>query len=398
MTTVPDELDLVRLRAERTAKLRAQMAEAGVDAVCALTTGGVLYATGAHTPAADTGRTFARRPVAVVLADDPVPHLFTPFPQSAPDELPADHRHEAFVPETDGGARAMAEGLLDLLGGARGRLAIDDHTMPMWLTFPSALDGVERVDAGPLFTAARLHKTPDEIECLRRSWRMNEEATRAVEAIVRPGIRTSELSGAYLSELFDRGATTNFLDPVFQPMPERIADGPWSTNGDIPFNLVTTDHVLSEGEVIWTDTVSGYEGYASDVGRTWVVGEVSPVREELHECWDAITEAVLAEIRPGVTADVLTRTAIDLNGGEKPWLAHFFLGHTLGLEGGEMQHIGSDKGQAYDEQLVLEPGMTVVIEPVTWAEGHGGWRCEELVVVTEDGCERIGAYPTEPVR
>jgi Xaa-Pro aminopeptidase len=226
---------------------------------------------------------------------------------------------------------------------------------------------------------------------------MNEAATRSVEGLVRPGMRTSELSGAYLSALFQHGATTNFLDPVFQPMPDRVADGPWSTNGDIPFNLVTTDHVLSEGEVIWTDTVSGYEGYASDVGRTWVVGPVSAVRQELHDRWEAITATVLAEIRPGVTADVLTRVATEANGGSKPWLDHFFLGHTLGLEGGEMQHIGSDKGQAYDEQLVLEPGMTVVIEPVTWSEGHAGWRCEELVVVTDDGHERVSAYPAEPV-
>jgi Xaa-Pro aminopeptidase len=379
-------LDLARMRAERVAKLQAQMAGAGVDAVCTLTTGGVLYATGAHTPAADTGHTFVRRPVAVVLADDPAPHLFTPFPDSAPEGVEV---HEPFQPETDEGAAAMASTVVDLAGG--GRVAVDDFTMPMWTAFP------ETADAQALFTAARLRKTADEVECLRRSWRMNEEATRAVEALVRPGVRTSELSGAYLAELFARGATTNFLDPVFQPMPERIADGPWSTNGDIPFNLVTTDHVLSEGEVIWTDTVSGYEGYASDVGRTWVVGEVSPVREELHQRWEEITAAVLAEVKGGVTADVLTRVAIDANGGDKPWLDHFFLGHTLGLEGGEMQHIGSDKGQEYDEKLVLEPGMAVVIEPVTWAEGHAGWRCEELVIVTEDGYERIGSYPEEPV-
>jgi Xaa-Pro aminopeptidase len=291
----------------------------------------------------------------------------------------------------------MATTVVDLLGRATGRVGVDDYSMPMWSAFPRVMDGAELVDAGPLFTAARLHKSADEVECLRRSWRMNEVATRTVEAMLRPGVRASELSGAYLSALFQQGATTNFLDPVFQPMPDRIADGPWSTNGDIPFNLVTTDHVLSEGEVIWTDTVSGYEGYASDVGRTWVVGPVSAVRHELHQRWEAITAAVLAELRPGVTADVLTRVATEVNGGAKPWLDHFFLGHTLGLEGGEMQHIGSDKGQAYDEQLVLEPGMTVVIEPVTWEDGHAGWRCEELVVITEAGHERISAYPEEPV-
>ena len=357
----------------------------------------MLYSTGAHSPAADTGRTFARRPVAVVLAEDPWPHLFTPYPGSAPDELPADHVHAAFGPETEAGAVAMATTVVDLLGGARGRVAVDDYTMPMWSAFPRVLDGAELVDAGPL-----LHRGPPAQD--RRRGRVpapvvaDERGRHQDGRGDGPARRgASELSGAYLSALFQQGATTNFLDPVFQPMPDRIADGPWSTNGDIPFNLVTTDHVLSEGEVIWTDTVSGYEGYASDVGRTWVVGPVSAVRHELHERWEAITAAVLAELRPGVTADVLTRVATEVNGGARPWLDHFFLGHTLGLEGGEMQHIGSDKGQAYDEQLVLEPGMTVVIEPVTWEDGHAGWRCEELVLITEGGHERISAYPEEPV-
>ena len=35
----------------------------------------------------------------------------------------------------------------------------------------------------------------------------------------------------------------------------------------------------------------------------------------------------------------------------------------------------------------------MVIEPVTWAEGHAGWRCEELVVITEDGCEIFTKSP-----
>ena len=70
------------------------------------------------------------------------------------------------------------------------------------------------------------------------------------------------------------------INPVFQAMPERIAEGPWSTNNDVPFNLLTVDHIVSEGDVIWTDTVMGYEGYASDVGRTWVAGrETSRARD-----------------------------------------------------------------------------------------------------------------------
>jgi Xaa-Pro dipeptidase len=356
-----------------------------------------MYATGAQHVMADNGRTYQLRNLALVVADAPWPHLFTPLPEGAPPELPADHLHAALWPETDEGVEDMARRLKDVLGALDVRsLAVDDFTAPMYFGLPALLAPVELVEAGTLLTEARVLKTPDELECMRRSWAINEAATYASERILRPGARLTDLSGAFLRRLFEGGATSNFLDPVFQAMPDRIADGPWSTNGDVPFNLVTTDHIISDGEVIWTDTVTGYEGYASDVGRTWVVGRPTAPLRGLYDQWQEITDAVIAEIRPGVTGDALTRVATELNGGKRPWLDHFFLAHGLGLEGGEPQQIGSDRGAEYDEQFTLEPGMAIVVEPVTWRDGHAGWRCEELVFVTEDGYELVSRYPNEP--
>jgi Xaa-Pro aminopeptidase len=266
----------------------------------------------------------------------------------------------------------------------------------MWFGFPKLLAPLELANANPLVTACRLHKTADELECMRRSWRINEAATYAAERALRPGIRLTDLSAVYFRRFFELGGTCNFLDPVWQAMPPRIADGPWSTNGDIQFALVTGDHLVTHGDVVWTDTVSGYEGYASDVGRTWVVGPPSAVLRDLFARWKEIVDAVTDAIRPGVTGAELTRIAIEANGGTKPWLAHYFLAHTLGLEGGEAQRVGSDAGPEYDEQFVLEPGMTIVLEPVTWRDGHSGYRCEELVFVTDDGHEQVSAYPNEP--
>lgn len=393
-----DGLDLARMRRERFAKLQAGREQHGLAALLLLTTGGVLYATGAQVPVGDTSRTFQQRSVALVLPGEAHPHLFTPHHHAAPDDLPADHLHPAPDLEHEAGVAAFAATVRDLAGGDPERLGVDDLTAPMWFHLPRLLPGTELADAGAVLTAARMHKTRDEAECLRRSWRITEQANRAAEEALRPGVRLSELSGAYLARLFELGETANFLDPVFQVMPPRIEDGPWSTNGDVPFNLVTTDQVVREGDVIWTDTVSGYEGYASDVGRTWVVGRPSPTLVGLANQWHEIAEAVVEQVRPGATAADLTAAARSAAGGDDPWLAHFFLGHTLGLEGGEMQHVGSDKGQAYDEKLELEPGMALVIEPVTWQDGHAGWRCEELLLVTEDGHELVSDYPTEPVR
>ena len=99
--------------------------------------------------------------------------------------------------------------------------------------------------------------------------------------------------------------------------------------------------------MIWTDTVSGYEGYASDVGPHVGrrAGRARSCRD-LRARWEDITDAVIDQLRPGVTGDVLTRVATDANGGTKPWLDHFFLAHGLGLEGGEPQHIGSDRARS----------------------------------------------------
>ena len=388
-------LDLARMRRERMAKLHAEVDQRGLAALLLLTSGNVIYATGAKGVMADNQRVYQQRTTALVVAGDPFPHLFTPFPEGAPPELPEDHVHPPLHLETDAGVDDLARRLKELLGGASGAIGIDDYTMPMFLRLPGLLAPAELVECGSILTQVRLHKTPDEVECMRRSWQINEAATYAVEQAVKPGVRLTELSGTSLRHLFEHGATSNFLDPVFQVMPERIEDGPWSVNGDVPFNLVTTDRILTAGDVVWTDTVSGYEGYASDVGRTWVVGKPSAELRDLYRRWQEITDVVLDHLRPGVTGDVLTRLAVEANGGTKPWLAHFFLAHGLGIEGGEPQQVGADRGPEYDESFTLEPGMAIVIEPVTWEDGHAGWRCEELVIITDDGHDRISAYPNE---
>jgi Xaa-Pro dipeptidase len=391
------ELDLARMRRGRHQKLQVAMADAGIGGLLLLTSGNVTYSTGVQVVQADNGRTYQLRTVALVLAGEEHPHLFTPYPEGAPAELPDDHLHPPLVLEGDEGVDDLARQLHALFGGRDvGVLGIDDHTVPMFLRLPKLLAPIELVEAGGLLAEARLTKSPDEQECMRRAWYANEAASQAVEAALRPGLRLTEASGIYLRHLFENGSTCNFLDPIFQAMPLHKADGPWSTNDDAPFALVTNDHILRQGDVVWTDTVSGYEGYASDVGRTWVVGDPTPGMHRLFRRWKEITDGVIDLIRPGTTGADLTRFATEANGGEKPWLAHYFLGHTLGIEGGEPQQIGSDKGPAYDESFVLAPGMAVIVEPVVWEEGEAGYRCEELLFVTEDGCEQVSRYPNHP--
>ena len=83
------ELDLARMRRERVAKIQAQMEREGLDALYLLTSGNVLYAGGAWMLAADNGRAAFERTTTLIVRGDDHPHVFTPYPEGAPPELPA---------------------------------------------------------------------------------------------------------------------------------------------------------------------------------------------------------------------------------------------------------------------------------------------------------------------
>ena len=86
------------------------MREQGFDALILLGNTNVVYATGAIWPLADSGRANFEQPVAVVLADDDWPHLFTPIRQDdrLRTELPADHIHGPVYLDFDEGVELFA--------------------------------------------------------------------------------------------------------------------------------------------------------------------------------------------------------------------------------------------------------------------------------------------------
>jgi Xaa-Pro aminopeptidase len=106
---------------------------------------------------------------------------------------------------------------------------------------------------------------------------------------------------------------------------------------------------------------------------------------------------VLDVLAPGVSGGDLCRAAESADGGERPWLPHFYLAHGLGIESAEMPLVGTDLGPEFDEGLVMAAGMVLVLEPVIWEDGVGGYRAEEIVAMTEDGwCHLGGGHPYAP--
>jgi Xaa-Pro aminopeptidase len=253
------------------------------------------------------------------------------------------------------------------------------------------------VDAGRIISKAKLHKTPDELSCMREGLRIMERGIAEVQARLAPGVRQVDLTATFLQTIFEAGADANILDPIWQVMPNSIAEGPWTTTGDLALPLLSTSRELVEGDVLWADLGLSYEGVHTDFGRTWIVGRApNDVQRGQFDRWRAILEATLAVTRAGVKSSALTAAATAANGGSKPWLPHFYLGHGLGIDSAEMPFVGSDIGEAFDEAYVLEAGMVLVLEPVIWDDGQCGYRSEEVVLITEDGWEPMTDYSYDP--
>lgn len=119
---IPELPDRARMYRECGARLRDSMREKAVDALILIGNGNVVYATGVSWPLLDAGLSHVERPVAIVLADDPHPHLFMPLREgsSSQCEVPDDHVHPALYLEFDEGVEQFAKVLADLVpAGAR---------------------------------------------------------------------------------------------------------------------------------------------------------------------------------------------------------------------------------------------------------------------------------------
>jgi Xaa-Pro aminopeptidase len=395
---IPQTPDLQRMRRETGARLRSAMADRGVDALILLGNNAVVYATGVSWPLGDAGLSYVERPIAVVLADDPHPHLFLPFREGAASEsgLPADHLYGPVYLEFDEGVENFARLLEDLIP-ASAVIAVDELTGAMRRAQDRLFRSGRPVDAAQIVGTAKLIKTPDELACMRTACRITDTAMVDVQQALAPGIRQIDLSASFMRRAFELGAMASMLEPIWQVMPKYKTDGVWTTHGDLALPLLTTERELAAGDVLWTDVSITYQGYCSDFGRTWIVGQdPTPRQHAQFDKWLEILQAVLDVTRAGTSIAELGRTATKVNGGTRPWLPHFYLGHSIGVNAAETPMIGTDLGEEFDENFILEPGMVLVLEPVVWEEGTGGYRSEEVVVVTEEGHIRLTDYPYDP--
>ena len=266
-------------------------------------------------------------------------------------------------------------------------------------------EGIEVVPDEPVFVGRRRRKNEAELEGIRRAQAAADAGmAAAAEMLHSAGVEDGTLT-------LDGQALTS--ERVRTRIREVCARHGAPTDEDIIIaagaaGAVGHDHgsgPLPPGTPIIIDLWPRDErsGCWADMTRTFVAGgEPAPDVSRWHELSHSALAGVLKATRPGVTGRELFDTACDVfeEAGEptqrtkpegEPLSDGFFhsLGHGVGLEVHEEPALGLT---GTDE---LVPGDVVAVEPGCYRKGYGGVRLEDLVLVTENGCEVITKFPYE---
>ena len=263
---------------------------------------------------------------------------------------------------------------LELSGG---RLLVDDT---MWARFtqdlreilPETTFGLASDVVAPL----RLRKDDAELDALRRAGRVADRVVDDLRSLGSDavGMTETELAVDIERRLVDAGGDGTSFEVI-------VGSGP---NGAKPHHS-HGDRVIEAGDPVVLDFGTRVDGYPSDQTRTVVfAGDPSETFREVHEIVREAQEAAVAAVEPGVTAgdvDAAARDVVEAAGYGDQFIHR--TGHGVGLDVHEEPYIvaGSD--------VELEAGMVFSVEPGVYLPGEFGVRIEDLVVVTDDGCERL---------
>lgn len=219
----------------------------------------------------------------------------------------------------------------------------------------------------------RAVKDEREKELMREASRINDAVMEKAAAYVREGMTEKQVAAYIEAEYLKAGSS----GPSFSTIVS------FGKNAADPHHE-PDDTVLKAGECVLIDMGCKKERYCSDMTRTFFCKSVSPRQAEIHDLVRRANEKAEEMIRPGVRFCDIDAAARDLitEAGYGPNFNHR-LGHFIG----QSEHEKGDVSSANTAEV--KAGMIFSIEPGIYLEGDFGVRVEDLVLVTEDGCERL---------
>ena len=325
----------------------------------------------------------SERPTVVFVPAEGTPAILLPAfeAQGAQDHVPAGAWLFTYRDE-DGHEGAFQQATTDL--GLAGKVIGVEYLAMRLLEarrIEQSAPGCRLVATEPWLPQLRMTKDETEIACMRRAIDIAERALQRLleERAIRPGQTERQVAADLQVALLREGGQGEAFTPI-------VVAGP---NAALP-HAGPSDRAMELGDLVTIDWGTVYEGYRSDITRTFVLGRLSPEVVPIYDAVLAANEAARLAIRPGLPAqevDRVARRAITLAGyGE--YFTHR-TGHGLGLETHEPPYMVEGNLE------LLRPGMTFTVEPGIYVPGLGGVRIEDDMCVTENGVETLTTLPRE---
>lgn len=222
-------------------------------------------------------------------------------------------------------------------------------------------------------------KDEEEQEIMIKASQINDQAMARVKELLKENHTEKEMDGLLLNIYHELGASDHSFEPIFG----------YGKNGADPHH-VGDDSRLKEGDSIIVDMGCIYNGYCSDMTRTFFYKSVSEKQKDVYNLVLKAQLAAEAAIKPGLKLSDIDKVARDII-SEAGYGEEF--NHRLGHFIGRLTHEAGDVSSAND--AIIKPGMIFSIEPGVYLPGEFGVRIEDLVLVTEDGCKVLNHYPKE---
>lgn len=234
--------------------------------------------------------------------------------------------------------------------------------------------GSEAVD----FT--RACKDEEEIELMRESSRINDEAMKQFKGLIHAGVTEREAASKILDIYLSLGAEGFSFEPI-------VAFG---KNAADPHHM-PDDTVVQEGDAVLFDVGCRYHGYCSDMTRTFFYKKgPSKEAERIYNLVRSANEEAEKMLKPGIPFSEVDRKARDIitEGGYGEYFTHR-LGHFIGVEDHEYGDV------SLNNTRLSEAGNIHSIEPGIYFPEILGCRIEDLVLITPEGHEILNKYPHE---
>jgi len=258
----------------------------------------------------------------------------------------------------------------EALGLGTGRILLDSHT---WLhtrqSLKKALPRASLEADGEVIGAVRIAKHPQEVEAIRAACQDAAETYAFLGPRLREGLSETDLCEDAARHLRQSGSN---------PVCLLIQGG---QTASVPHAAAGNRRIV-EGDAVVVDCVCRKHGYHGDLTRTLAVGRPADEVRAAYRVVRTAQQAAINMIRPGVSCEAVDAAARSVI--EQAGLGRFFthrLGHGIGLDGHEPPYLRRGNPQ------MLAPGMCMTVEPGVYVPGRFGIRVEDVVVVTDAGCE-----------